>query len=289
MLYVRESGELGKPTNSYRHAEQILSNHTNFIKLRSNQIIVNFLPLLYNMAAFEPFSAIPGDNLTSRLANIDKPKLGDGLAERDMQVYATKAGLLTHKPPSAVFISTSKSYTLANNDQIIGVIEDRVGENYRVNVFSAAPAFLPLIAFEGATKRNKPNLTKGAAVFCRVVRTGDDFDPELTCIGTGSDNTGGKKDWMTDECMFSELKGGNIFRVSIAHAVSLLKPKNVVLNELGLVLQFEIAIGRNGVVYVNGNNRTQVVVICNCIERSENMTPSNVKKMVKRLVEELKQ
>ncbi len=43
-----------------------------------------------------------------------------------------------------------------------------MGEFYRVNILGASSALLPLLAFDGASKRNKPNLRTGALVFCRM-------------------------------------------------------------------------------------------------------------------------
>lgn len=37
----------------------------------------------------------------------------------------------------------------------------KYGEYYRVDIGSAHPAILPYLAFEGATRRNRPNLEVG--------------------------------------------------------------------------------------------------------------------------------
>jgi exosome complex component RRP40 len=49
-------------------------------------------------------------------------------------------------------------YVPAPQELVIGVVTQKVGEGYRVDVGSAHPASLDGLAFEGATKRNKPNL-----------------------------------------------------------------------------------------------------------------------------------
>ena len=41
---------------------------------------------------------------------------------------------------------------------MIGVIEEKHGENYVVNIGAPSSALLPVLAFEGATRRNRPNL-----------------------------------------------------------------------------------------------------------------------------------
>lgn len=44
----------------------------------------------------------------------------------------------------------------------MGAVTQRLGESYRVDIGSAHYATLDALAFEGATKRSKPNLKVGA-------------------------------------------------------------------------------------------------------------------------------
>ncbi len=49
-------------------------------------------------------------------------------------------------------------YIPQTNEAVVGIIRNRHSEGYRVDIGSAHPASLGALAFEGATKRNKPNL-----------------------------------------------------------------------------------------------------------------------------------
>ena len=49
-------------------------------------------------------------------------------------------------------------YVPAPQESVIGVVTGRSGEGWRVDIGSAHPASLDGLAFEGATKRNKPAL-----------------------------------------------------------------------------------------------------------------------------------
>ena len=49
-------------------------------------------------------------------------------------------------------------YVPAPQESVIGVVHGRSGEGWRVDIGSAHPALLDGLAFEGATKRSKPNL-----------------------------------------------------------------------------------------------------------------------------------
>ena len=44
------------------------------------------------------------------------------------------------------------------DESVIGVVRERAGESYRVDIGTSQPATLSMLAFEGATKRNRPNL-----------------------------------------------------------------------------------------------------------------------------------
>lgn len=70
--------------------------------------------------------------------------------------------LLLHKPTpplGTLWVDTAqRRYVPARGDPVVGVITERYTENYHVHVHAAFPAQLSALAFEGATRRNKPNL-----------------------------------------------------------------------------------------------------------------------------------
>ena len=51
-----------------------------------------------------------------------------------------------------------EQYVPMKGDRVLGVVTKTTGRSYRVDIGSAVSAVLPELAFEGATKRNKPNL-----------------------------------------------------------------------------------------------------------------------------------
>jgi len=55
---------------------------------------------------------------------------------------------------------------------------------------------LPHLAFDGASKRNKPNLKVGALVYCRVAVANKDMDSELSCMGKKGGKEGGREGWV---------------------------------------------------------------------------------------------
>ena len=80
---------------------------------------------------------------------------------------------------------------------MVGVVEDKGGDFYKVNIFAGAPALLDRLAFDGATKRNKPELRRGDVLYARVTMADRDLDTSLSCMVT----TGPKKDWSSGECV----------------------------------------------------------------------------------------
>ncbi|KAJ4511289.1 exosome non-catalytic core subunit rrp40 [Exophiala dermatitidis] len=107
-------------------------------------------------------------------------------------------------------------------------------------------AILPQLAFEGATKKTRPQLKANDLVYAKVVSAQKNMDIELSCVNpsTGKSEPDG----------LGPLSGGMVFDVSPGLAERLLKKQNVLaMDELGSRLQggFEIAVGKNGKVWVD--------------------------------------
>jgi exosome complex RNA-binding protein Rrp4 len=62
--------------------------------------------------------------------------------------------------------------------------------------------------------------------------------------------SGPKRDWVTGQSVFGELKGGQLLEVSLAHARRLLAPECAVLAAFGAAVPFEVAVGVNGVLWL---------------------------------------
>jgi exosome complex component RRP40 len=111
------------------------------------------------------------------------------------------------------------------------------------------------------------------------------MDPELSCEAAGHAS---RKDWMTGLSTFGELKGGTMARCSLMHARSLIKPGSLVLNELGGSIPFEIAIGANGVFWVNSASPEHTVAIVGAVKCSETMDGAQTKSMVREIINDIR-
>lgn len=170
------------------------------------------------------------------------------------------------------------------------MIEDKAGDFYKVNILSGTSCLLSRLGFEGATKRNKPELKVGDVVYCRVQLAHRDLDTELTCIAAGGVS---KKEWSSGESVYGALNGGQLIKLSTGFCKNLLQTDNFLLATLAkyafsrffvssvhpfLVffffelcfgyfryLPYEIAIGINGFVWFRTGNLQDSLVVWNSL------------------------
>ena len=236
---------------------------------------------------------LPGDDVTDKIKQTANraPKLGIGLRCENEKVLATVAGRLEQRSNTYFIKQNIRRYRPHVEDRVIGIVEDRVagdgagGDIYRVNIGGPHPALLSNLSFEGATKRNKPNLSTGMLLYTRVQTSPQTMDPTLSCQLGPHDGGVPRKDWMTNEGTYGELKGGTCRKISLGLARELLSPRNVVLKELSSSLAFELCIGVNGMLWIHSSRPEYTILIQNAIMNSEVLTDSQVRGMVKSLIE----
>lgn len=88
-------------------------------------------------ASFKSSVVLPGDDVTEQSTRATKNlRLGPGLVQRGEKVLATRAGMLRYRPPCTFWVeSNGRRYTARTEDQVLGVVEDRSAEAYKVNIF----------------------------------------------------------------------------------------------------------------------------------------------------------
>ena len=60
------------------------------------------------------------------------------------------------------------TYMPERNHFVVGVIKNKIGDNFIVDINAPMEGILGGLEFDGATKRNKPSLNIGDLVFTRV-------------------------------------------------------------------------------------------------------------------------
>ncbi|KAF6757594.1 exosome complex exonuclease RRP40 [Ephemerocybe angulata] len=210
-------------------------------------------------------SVFPGEQVPAKHHNL---RLGPGLLQQashanssESNVVASKAGVLQHSANRSKWWvdSNSRRYVPAPQESVVGVVTQRLGEGYRVDIGEAHQASLDALAFEGATKRNKPNLKVGSLVYARVSLAHKDMEPELECFDAQSRKSEG----------FGELKGGFVVRCSLKMCRNLLDSKHFLLPLLGGKFPLESAIGMNGRVWISAKEPRQIIAIARCIEAAD--------------------
>ncbi|KAG2418728.1 hypothetical protein HFD88_001829 [Aspergillus terreus] len=271
-----------------------------------------------------PLILLPGDHVPSEYlpsSNSSAPlRLGPGLRllsqppsstskSSDHVLAATQPGILTTDPKrNAVSLlpTPNRRYVPTANDLVIAQIHHSSPDYFHCMITPQAPqVLLGQLAFEGATKKTRPMLRQGDLVYARVFSTGlgAGAEVELTCVNpaTGRAEPGG----------LGPLTGGMVFDISTGMAARLMRASSssaenqegvdglVVLDELGKKLEkvggFEIAVGRNGKVWVdcaNGGDSAikATVAIGRCLSAIDehNLNPADQKKLVTRILREMK-
>jgi exosome complex component RRP40 len=170
-------------------------------------------------------------------------------------------------------------YIPREGDMVVGVVADKLSEHFNLDIRAPFLAKLPVLAFEGATKANRPHLAVGTLVYCRVTLADRNAEPEVTCMCEGE-----SRSWVTGAGPFGELKGGYVFEVSLGYAEALLSLECAVVNELGQHVAYELAVGHNGRVWVAAPSIKHSIVIANAICNAEFLPLEQVAGMVRQLV-----
>ena len=126
-------------------------------------------------------------------------------------------------------------------------------------------AQLAQLAFEGATKKTRPQLSSGSLIYARISAASKHLDPEIVCYNPST----GKSEGM------GELKGGMVFDVSLGMARRLLMHRQreeggvAVLEDIAEKMPFEVAIGRNGRVWVKSEGVKNILLVGKALQETD--------------------
>ena len=217
---------------------------------------------------------LPGDELTLPLPEQSKKSkvlLGPGLRQQDGKVFACKAGILKQKSTNTFFVdATQKRYIPCKGETVIGTVVQKAGDIFRVEIGANELAALSYLAFEGATKKNRPDVNIGDLVFAKLLVAHKDFESELICV----DSLGKKQ-------KLGVLRDGFVFNCSINLARRLRSSESPLLESIKKHIQVpvEIVVGMNGRVWVNGRRERDVIAVGNAILAAEFKTDDEIDDM----------
>lgn len=218
----------------------------------------------------------PGQVLC-KLPEAGQLRVGPGLQPHAGSVCTIKSGILQKTKTGKLWVEgRQKRYIPAVDESVIGIIAEKYGENFAVDIGGPFTASLPVLAFEGATRRNRPNLQVGDLVYARVTAADRDLEPVLACTDAQGKSSG-----------FGQLKEGYLITSNTHYARRLLsRPPCPVLAALEKHLkQFEIAVGLNGKIWVNSPSVSKTIIACNAIQRAEFMSTAQTELLVSKLVD----
>ncbi|KAF2709827.1 hypothetical protein K504DRAFT_379025 [Pleomassaria siparia CBS 279.74] len=211
---------------------------------------------------------LPGDIVPSSSLPIPSKQkkpftLGPGLRHIPPSTITSNiAGALTTdgKKNAAWIDFNSGRFVPAVGDLVIATVNNSAGESFNCYLTPNTPfASLPQLAFEGATRKTRPQLAANSLVYARVTNSGKESAPEITCV----DPSTGKSEGL------GPLKGGMVFKISLGMARRLLAGKKggvTVLEGLSKKVGFEVAIGRNGVLWVDGGKVKTTLAIGGAVQ-----------------------
>jgi exosome complex component RRP40 len=235
---------------------------------------------------------LPGDAINlNELLTSQKRRVGHGLKQDSTseQYLATVAGLLRadYKKKTAQIDTPNAHYMPQAGDLVIAQVYRSGMDYFQLHINShSQPAVLHQLAFEGATKKTRPQLKTNDLVYAKVISVQKNMEVELSCVNpsTGKAEPDG----------LGPLTGGMVFEVSIGLAERMLKKQYVVvLSELGDRLQggFEAAVGKNGKVWVDcpDGGVKAVIAVGRCLKETDehNLTEREQKKLVNKIVSEM--
>ncbi|KAJ6166503.1 hypothetical protein N7470_001950 [Penicillium chermesinum] len=259
-----------------------------------------------------PLVLLPGDEVPSDHlppANNNPLKLGPGLkllseptpaSEKPRHVLtATQAGILStdaKRNTVSLLSFPNRRYIPTVNDLVIAQIHHSSADYFHCMVTPhTAHALLGQLSFEGANKKTRPMLKQGELVYARVlsVGLGAGAEVEITCVNPATGKADGG---------LGPLVGGMVFDITTALLLPTMMTQLmalVVLSELRRKLEsiggFEIAVGRNGKVWVDCSNAGDsavkaTIALGRCLQGTDehNLNPADQKKLVSKVLREFK-
>lgn len=214
---------------------------------------------------------VPGDVVLDITASIKtKIIVGPGLRVCSDKVIVTKCGSLYKKKPNTYWVnSRQKRYVPARGETVVGVVTNKSGDVFKVDIGSSEQAQLPYLAFEGATKKIRPMLNIGDIVYAKLLVANRDMEPELVCVD--SHGKKGKLGILPSD--------GFMFSCSLNLVRKILHPQCPLLETFQRVLQmpFEIAAGMNGNIWIKAKSVDETIAVANAILAAEYKTNDEIK------------
>ena len=213
---------------------------------------------------------LPGDTVEDLKTHNGVIILGPGLrkhTEKETTIIITRCGQFCHKPPNVYWVNShQKRYVPRKGEVIVGVVASKRGDLLKVDIGASEHASLLLTAFEGATKKQKPDVQVGDVIYARLLSATREMEPELVCVD--SYYKAGRLGILSDQ--------GFLFNIDQDFAYRLLNYDNLLLRTLGQKMAYEIAVGMNGKVWVNARKPSDIDTVFKALLAAEKQTDQSI-------------
>ncbi|KTW30368.1 hypothetical protein T552_00841 [Pneumocystis carinii B80] len=221
----------------------------------------------------------PGEEIVFKEKDKTKIQIGQGLAYfyQANKLFATQTGWLKQATKKKISIDYNRGkYIPVVGDSVIGQIMIRHGEGYKVDIGSIRQAKLGVLAFENATRKNRPNLQVGSLVYARVISVDNETEPEIECANISNEKS-----------VYGELKGGFlIHKLSFHLCRKILEKDHPFLSTLGASIPFEIAIGSNGRIWIRSESLGITITLAQAFKKYEYLSDNEIMKVCEETIRE---
>lgn len=127
---------------------------------------------------------LPGDKiiLKTKLPSAKKHKLcGRGIKVIKNTSYSSVAGFL-HENREKVWVNSHyRRYFPQSGDKVIGIVTQKVGDTWKVDIGGIEKGEIDFMSFENATKKNRPDVKVGDLLYVTVTVINKHLEP-VVCL-----------------------------------------------------------------------------------------------------------
>ena len=177
--------------------------------------------------------------------------------------------------------SANTNHSPQIGDLVVGVIQRETGGFYFVDInYSLSLAVLDVTAFDGATRYNRPKLQRGDIVYAHIIHCNRGNEPEISCCATEGLT---RRDWVTGQGEFGQLKNGHVVNVPAFIARMLLSKQIRILETMSKFASFDVAIGTNGRLWLTADSPKITLAIAYILEGCATKGPLAMEEEVARV------